>query len=96
MKNKNEYLLSEVLNMYLEEHHRTNDYLAHQIDQIWREVMGNPIAQYTQKTILKNNTLIVYITNPIIKQELLIRKSAAISIINNHLKNNIVKSLDIR
>ncbi len=96
MKNKNEFLLSEVLNMFLEEHHRTNDYWAHKIDKIWREVMGNPIAQYTQKTILKNNTLIVYISNPIIKQELLICKSSAITLINNHLKNNIVKTLDIR
>lgn len=95
---RNEYSLAEAIQLFLKKYNYSSNesFQKVQMGQIWRKAMGKIIAQYTTKVILQNDTLIVYISNPIVKHDLLYNQSKAINLINEQLGNNKIKTLKIR
>ncbi|MBP5413574.1 MAG: DUF721 domain-containing protein [Bacteroidales bacterium] len=96
MKFHNEYTIGEAINLFLNEYKIKKDYQKMQIGKTWRKAMGQVIAQYTSKVILKDHTLIVYITHPIVKHDLLYNRHKAIAIMNEQLGNNLIQTLEIK
>lgn len=92
----NESSISDVLKEFIQ-----SNKLQSGIDQIsvkdaWVSLMGNGVNSYTKNITLKGETLYVELTSSVLREELSHGKSKIISMINEELKREIVKSLILR
>ncbi|NBW27107.1 MAG: DUF721 domain-containing protein [Flavobacteriaceae bacterium] len=92
----NENSIGEVLKEFI----RSNK-LQSGIDQIsvkeaWVSLMGNGVNSYTKNVTLKGETLYVELSSSVLREELSHGKSKIITMINEELKREIVKSIVLR
>jgi hypothetical protein len=92
----NENSIGEVLKEFI----RSNK-LQSGIDQIsvkeaWVSLMGNGVNSYTKNVTLKGETLYVELSSSVLREELSHGKSKIITMINEELKREIVKSIILR
>ena len=92
----NENSIGEVLKEFI----RSNK-LQSGIDQIsvkeaWVSLMGNGVNRYTKNVTLKGETLYVELSSSVLREELSHGKSKIITMINEELKREIVKSIILR
>jgi hypothetical protein len=92
----NENSISEVLKEFIQVNK-----LGHGIDKIdvenaWKNLMGNGVNNYTQDILLKGSTLYVKLTSAVLREELSYGKEKIISMINEELKKEVVKELVLR
>jgi predicted nucleic acid-binding Zn ribbon protein len=95
-RNQKEYRMSEAINEFLKKYRLKDGYTHMQIATIWNETVGKIIALYTKKVELSNGKLSVYITSPIVKNELGISKSALIVKLNKKIGKELIKEIIIR
>ncbi|MBO4739302.1 MAG: DUF721 domain-containing protein [Bacteroidales bacterium] len=96
MKYKNEHDMKEVSNLFWKNNQKLHEvYASKRIDWLWSNCMGETIAKYTQKIILQNESLIVYITNPIVKNELLLNRSKIKALLNEKIGSGLIKQIQI-
>lgn len=62
--------LSEVLRDYINENNIGRKLKAIDIVKSWEELLGKTIAHYTRNVSLKNRTLFIEISSPVVKNEL--------------------------
>ncbi|MBN2668168.1 MAG: DUF721 domain-containing protein [Bacteroidales bacterium] len=70
-KNIRSVLLESIRDLDIEE--KLNEKL---LTKFWKELFGNAIINATQKIVLKNKTVIIYIQSSVIKNELLMLREA--------------------
>ena len=91
MKYKNEHDMKEVSNLFWESNQKLHEvYASKRID-----CMGETIAKYTQKITFQNARLIIYITNPIVKNELLLNRSKIKALLNEKIGSSLIKQIQI-
>jgi predicted nucleic acid-binding Zn ribbon protein len=95
-KNKKEYCMHDAIDAFLKKYHLKDAYTHMQIATIWNKTVGKIIALYTKKVELSNNILTVYITSPIVKNELRISKSKLIVRLNEKIGKELIKEIIIR
>lgn len=96
MPYKNEYSLKELIQQLLEESPQLAEkYASVKVQQLWKQSMGI-FSQYTRKIELKGNKLVVYMTNPLVKNELRINKTQAITMVNEKFGKEIINTIEIR
>jgi len=66
------------------------------VKQAWENLMGKNINAYTKEVILKNNTLYVWLSSSVLREELIYAKDKIIKMINEEIGTLIVKDLIIR
>jgi hypothetical protein len=94
MKRLNDdYTLSQVMQEFLKENKLDKGILELKIKEAWEEVMGNGIKNYTKEVIVKNNKVSVYLTSAVVREELSLGKSKIISMLNEHMKSEIIKEI---
>jgi len=62
---------------------------------VWADVVGPHIAGVTEVRSIRNGQLVVSVTHPAWRQELLLRKKELIAGINDRLKHNIVRDITL-
>jgi hypothetical protein len=92
----NESSIGDVLKEFIQ-----SNKLQHGIDQIsvkeaWVSLMGNGVNSYTKNVTLKGETLYVELSSSVLREELSHGKSKIITMINEELKREIVKSIVLR
>ena len=96
MPYKNEYSLKELIQQLLEESPQLAEkYASLKVQQIWKQSMGI-FSQYTRKIELKGNKLVIYMTNPLVKNKLRINKTQAITMVNEKFGKEIINTIEIR
>ncbi len=96
MKYNNEYDMRDVAGLFWKSNQTLQKkYLHKRINILWNNCVGETIAKYTQKVMLKDNVLTIYITNPIIKNELLLNRSKVMTLLNEQIGTPIVQQLQI-
>lgn len=96
MKYKNEHDMKEVSNLFWKNNQKLHEvYASKRIDWLWSNCMGETIAKYTQKIILQNESLIIYISNPIVKNELLLNRSKIKALLNEKIGSGLIKQIQI-
>jgi hypothetical protein len=94
-RNQKEHNMSDAIEEFLNKYHLKEGYTHTQIVTIWNEILGNAIALCTKKIELSNDTLIVYITSPVVKNELRMSKSDIIDKLNAKMRKQLVKDIII-
>ena len=92
----NESSIGDVLKEFIQ-----SNKLQPGIDQIsvkeaWVSLMGNGVNSYTKNVTLKGETLYVELSSSVLREELSHGKSKIITMINEELKREIVKSIILR
>jgi predicted nucleic acid-binding Zn ribbon protein len=95
-RNQKEYHINDAIDEFLSKYGLKEGYVRVQIRTIWNKVTGDVIALHTKKVELNNNTLTVYITSPIIKNELIMLKSEIIDKLNEKAGKERIKELIIK
>ena len=66
------------------------------VEQAWKNLMGNGVNSYTQEVILKGTTLYVKLTSAVLREELSYGKQKIITMLNEELRKELVKDLVFR
>ncbi|MDH3323196.1 MAG: DUF721 domain-containing protein [Flavobacteriaceae bacterium] len=65
------------------------------VKEVWDTVMGNGVMSYTDSVLLKNKTLFVKLSSSTLREELSYGKEKIISMMNDALKKELIKSIKL-
>jgi len=66
------------------------------VEQAWKNLMGNGVNNYTEEVVLKKTTLYVKLSSAVLRNELSYGKEKIIRMINEDLGKEIVTNLILR
>ena len=66
------------------------------INELWYELMGTHMTHYTEKVLLKGNTLFVSINNAALREELNYGKEKIREMMNEQLGGEVLKKIVLR
>ena len=66
------------------------------VGQLWSKLMGENINSYTDKIIVKNKTLIIYLTSAPLREELTYGKDKIIKMINEETGIKLIEKIIFR
>lgn len=97
MSKRHEDFLSidAILKEFIKENNLTKGIQKHSVEKLWPELMGAPIAQYTESVILKNKTLIIKLTSSVLREELSYGKDKILKMINDQLGEQVVEQIKL-
>ena len=92
-KSDNQQSMSEALRSFLEKNNLQKGLDQVSVAETWNEVMGPGVAGYTRAVRLQRETLYVYLTSSVLREELSLGNSKIISMLNEQLGREIIKTL---
>ena len=66
------------------------------VEQAWKNLMGNGVNNYTEEVLLKRDILYVKLSSAVLRNELSYGKDKIINMINEEMGKEVVKSLVLR
>lgn len=97
MPRHNEHIsLSEALKEFIKENKLETGMDKVNVKDVWVNLMGNGVNNYTTDIQLKNTTLYVSLSSSVLREELSYGKEKIIKMINEELGKELVKSLVLR
>ena len=67
-----------------------------EVKEVWFNLMGNGVANYTEEVELRKDTLYVKLTSAVLREELMFGREKIIKMINQEIGKEVVKSLVLR
>ena len=67
-----------------------------EVKEVWFNLMGNGVANYTEEVELKKETLYVKLTSSVLREELMFGIDKIIKMINQEIGKEVVKTLVLR
>ena len=95
-RQSNEGSISDVLKQFIQVNKLEAGMDKIDVEQAWKNIMGNGVNSYTQEVILKGTTLYVKLTSAVLREELSYGKQKIITMLNEELRKEIVKELVLR
>ena len=95
-RQSNEGSISDVLKQFIQVNKLEAGMDKIDVEQAWKNLMGNGVNSYTQEVILKGSTLYVKLTSAVLREELSYGKQKIIAMLNEELRKEIVKELVLR
>ncbi|MFD2550457.1 DUF721 domain-containing protein [Bizionia sediminis] len=93
-KRHNENLsLADVLKEFVETNRLEKGLDAVNVQDAWKQMMGNGVNNYTTAIQLKNDTLFVKLSSSVLREELSYGKAKIINMLNEHLGKELIKKL---
>ena len=92
---KNERPINEVLKEFLNTGKLREKYLAVRIQEAWSKQMGPAIDKYTGNISFKRGILSIQIISAPLKEELSYGKHKIITLLNDYLKEEVIKDIRI-
>lgn len=92
----NESSISEVLQQFIQVNRLEAGMDKIDVEQAWKNLMGNGVNSYTQEVILKGTTLYVKLTSAVLREELSYGKQKIIAMLNEELRKEVVRELVFR
>jgi predicted nucleic acid-binding Zn ribbon protein len=96
LKQQSEYKMSEAIAEFLDKYRLKDGYTRMRIATIWEETMGKLIARHTKQIELKGNKLVLYITSPIVKKELMMLRSDIVVQLNKKIGKELITEIEIK
>jgi hypothetical protein len=91
-----ESTISEVLNQFIQQNRLEAGMDKIDVEQAWKNLMGNGVNSYTQEVILKGSTLYVKLTSAVLREELSYGKQKIMAMLNEELRKEVVKDIILR
>jgi hypothetical protein len=95
-KNKNEVKLSETLGNFIQQDRIKAKFHETGINKMWRELMGDMVADSTNSISVKGNKLIIVVNSSPLKHELSFNKEKLIALVNEKLGYEYINEVLIR
>jgi hypothetical protein len=95
-RTSNESSISDVLQQFIQVNRLEAGMDKIDVEQAWKNLMGNGVNSYTQEVILKGTTLYVKLTSAVLREELSYGKQKIITMLNEELRKEVVKDLVFR
>lgn len=95
-RTSNESSISDVLQQFIQVNRLEAGMDKIDVEQAWKNLMGNGVNSYTQEVILKGTTLYVKLTSAVLREELSYGKQKIITMLNEELRKELVKDLVFR
>jgi hypothetical protein len=96
MKKDNEISLRDAIKGFIKSYHLDGKVNEQRIREIWSEVMGKTISQYTTSIYLRQGTLTIVLNSAPLKQDLMFQKDLIRKRLNDELGEAAVKEVVIR
>ena len=61
--------------------------------QAWPEVAGGVVAAYTREVFIRNQTLVVRLSSPVVRSELLMRRRELVSQLNASVRADVIRDI---
>jgi len=90
------FILSDLLREFIKESKLKHGLDAIRVKQTWEDIMGKGVNAYTKEILLKKNTLYVWFSSSVLREELLYQKQKIIEMLNQEIGEPIVKDLIFR
>ena len=92
----NESSIGDVLKEFIQSNKLQSGIDQISVKEAWVSLMGNGVNSYTKNITLKGETLYVELSSSVLREELSHGKSKIITMINEELKREIIKSIVLR
>ena len=92
----NESPISEVLKDFIAMNKLQAGIDVINVQDAWKNLMGNGVNSYTQEGILKGSTLYVKLTSAVLREELSYGKQKIIAMLNEELRKEVIKEVVLR
>ena len=92
----NESSIGDVLKAFIETNKLQAGMDKIDVQQAWKNLMGNGVNSYTKEVVLKGTTLYVALTSAVLREELSYGKQKIIKMINEELGKEVVKDVILR
>jgi hypothetical protein len=92
----NESSIGDVLKAFIETNKLQAGMDKIDVQQAWKNLMGNGVNSYTKEVVLKGSTLYVVLTSAVLREELSYGKQKIIKMINEELGKEVVKDVILR
>lgn len=96
MRKNNTQSISDVLRSYTRENNLDRKLIELDLIKSWEAVMGKTVARYTGNLYIRNSTLFVETTSPIVRNELLMMKEEIRVRLNDVAGEELIKTIVFR
>ena len=90
------YSIQDLMKSFIKENNLSKGMQKIKIEELWIQLMGQGVANYTTAIRLQNKTLIVQLSSSVLREELSYGKEKIINMINEELGKDIIKKLILR
>lgn len=95
-RNNDHRPLGELLGDFIQENSLRQGMDRVDARQAWTQLMGKGVNNYTRAVELRNDTLYVWLTSSVLREELSLGKTKIMAMINEELGREVVKKLVLR
>ncbi|MBQ7824231.1 MAG: DUF721 domain-containing protein [Bacteroidaceae bacterium] len=96
MKRQDAMPIGEILRNLLKTQHLDNKLDEMKLIKLWPQIMGQTIAEYTQRIYIKNGILYISLTSAVLRSELLMCREMLIKRLNEEMGTPLVKDIIFR
>jgi flagellar biosynthesis/type III secretory pathway protein FliH len=86
-------LLADLLKIVIKENHLEKGLNQVKLHDLWHEIMGQGVVNYTEKIQLQGETLIIHLTSSVLREELSYGKEKIAQMLNEALGENLIKKV---
>ena len=90
MKRTNSESIGELIRQYLRQQGLEAPLNEHRLLQGWTHVMGPIVARYTRDLVVRNQTLYVRLSSPVIRQELMMQRRELVTRLNAYVGAQVI------
>ncbi|MEW5676122.1 DUF721 domain-containing protein [Flavobacterium enshiense] len=95
-RNNEESPIGNVLKQFITENKLQSGMDKINVQEAWKNLMGNGVNNYTTEILLKGETLYVALSSAVLREELSYGKDKIIKMLNEELRKEVVKELVLR
>ena len=92
-RNKDDFELSPLIEQFKNKYKLNAKLDAVELEELWHQELRKGISNYTDKIDFKRNTLYVWLSSSVIREELSYGKSRIINMLNKRLGKEAVKKI---
>ena len=96
MKRNNTQTIGELLKQYVDAMHIRGKLNESRIKENWEKILGKNAASLTNKLVIKNKILYVYLDSSVLRNELLMMRETLIYRINEMAGEDIVEKIVLK
>lgn len=94
-RRSNEQTLEEVIHDLLRVYRLEGRMVELDVVEAWRDVMGPSVVKRTTEVKLRDGVLSIYLNSAVLKEEFSYQKQRIIDLLNNHMKKEVIKRVEI-
>jgi hypothetical protein len=96
MKKRNEENIKKTLQSFVDQKQISKGYYQSSIQKVWKDLMGDMVAEYTSSIRISGDKLILQFTSAPLKQEFVFKKEKLIAMINDRMGKEVIKEVIIK